>query len=258
MKARVNINVTDIRRESKFHSERISQAVFNEVVEITDRHDGYSLVRTGDGYGGWIDKRFLTIGSSAEDGESVVVTANLAPAYESPDPASRKLTFLPYGCLLQGGRIGGFFKVESDRYGDLFIHEGDATGAEDSLLEFTSANLTAEAEKFLGAPYLWGGRTFFGLDCSGFVQCIMRRFGVELPRDSADQRKSGVGIERQDVRAGDLQFFPRHVTLAISNDMMIHSSLGNGGVAYNSLDPKSRVYNEYYDRNLELSRRVIG
>jgi cell wall-associated NlpC family hydrolase len=125
-------------------------------------------------------------------------------------------------------------------------------------LALNADNLISEVEKFLGAPYLWGGRTFFGIDCSGFVQCIMRRFGVQLPRDSKDQRKKGTKISRSDIRAGDLLFYPGHVTLAVSDMMMIHSSGSNGGVAYNSLDPRSPLYNKFFDKNIETVRRIAG
>jgi len=257
--ARVNINVADIRRENKFRSERISQALFNELVEISDNRDNYSRVRTADNYEGWIADHFLTEHDSFGNETSFLVTCSLAKAYERPDPDSRRLTAIPYGCRLYGELEGDFLRISADRYGVLFIPLKELVKADKkaALLAPDARNIITEAEKFLGAPYLWGGRTFFGFDCSGFVQCIMRRFGVDLPRDSKDQKKRGKEIKRSEIRAGDLLFFPRHVTLAVSGNCMIHSSTSNGGVAYNCLDPGNPLYSEYYDKNFNMARRVI-
>jgi hypothetical protein len=258
--ARVNINVADIRRESKFRSERVSQALFNELVDISDRNEGYCRIKTEDSYDGWIAEQFLTEHDGSAAGKKYVINVNLAPAYEDADPGSRTVTVIPYGCRVYGDITGDCLQVPSDRYGKFHIKMGDMIPLQKASesLPLSAENLIAEAEKFLGAPYLWGGRTFFGIDCSGFVQCIMRRFGIELPRDSKDQREKGTAIDRRDIEAGDLLFFPGHVTLAVLNVKMIHSSSSNGGVAYNSLDPKSPLYNRYYDENLAAVKRVTA
>jgi cell wall-associated NlpC family hydrolase len=118
-----------------------------------------------------------------------------------------------------------------------------------------SAGISREAGKFIGAPYLWGGKSFFGVDCSGLTQMVMKRFGVDLLRDSRDQITQGIEVRRDDIRAGDLLFFPNHVGLAVTKDLMIHSTGRNGGVAYNSLDPDSPIYSEYHDKNFISARR---
>lgn len=255
--ARININVADIRRENKFRSERTSQVLFNELIDVLEEGDEYSRVRCRDNFEGWIDKRFISRHDSFDSYESYVVISNLAPGYGNAEIGLRRVTSIPYGCRLYGEIEGEFIKVDSNRYGDFFVPFGNLANDKDAHLSFTTDNLIAETEKFLGAPYLWGGRSFFGIDCSGFAQCIMGRFGVELPRDSKDQRNQGPEIAREDIQPGDLLFFPRHVTIAVSDSLMIHSSLGNGGVAYNSLDPGSSIYSEYFDKNLQTIRRVL-
>jgi hypothetical protein len=259
MRAIVNISVADVRSEPDFHSERISQALFNEKVDILETGDEYCRVRSGDGYSGWIAGQFLSEYQKPTSEGPFLVSSALAPAFENSDPDSRRLTSIPYGCPLHGKTSAGFLQVESGRYGSFFVPLLDLSGPglETQTLILDTDNLIRETEKFLGVPYLWGGRSFFGIDCSGFSQIIMKRFGVALPRDTKDQVKAGREVKRDEIRAGDLLFFPRHVTIAISDTLMIHSSLSNGGVAYNSLDEESPIYNQYLDKSLICARRVV-
>ncbi len=259
MKAVININVADMRSEPDFHSERISQALFNEEVEILETGDEYCRVRSLDGYSGWIAGQFLSEYQKPKAEGPFLVSSALAPAYENRDPKSRRLTSIPYGCVLYGEASNSYLQAESKRYGDYFVPLSHLSGPglETRTLIMDTDNLVRETEKFLGAPYLWGGRSFFGMDCSGFSQAIMKRFGVLLPRDTKDQVKAGREVKRDEIRAGDLLFFPRHVTIAISDTLMIHSSLSNGGVAYNALDVNSPLYSEYLDEKFISARRVV-
>ncbi len=256
--ARVNINIADIRAEPKGRAERVSQALFNELVEVIKEHEECYRIRQEDGYEGWIRKQFLTVHDRFQGDGPFIVVKNLAPAFIKPDLSSKRITSIPYGCLLYGREIDGFLRISSERYGEFFVNSNDCTEMElfHKDAELDSAGIAAEADKFLGAPYLWGGRSFFGIDCSGFVQTIMNRFDIALPRDTKDQIRAGVEVKRENIRAGDLLFFPRHVTLALSKDLMIHSTPSNGGVAYNSLDPGSPIYSKYHDESFMTARRV--
>lgn len=257
--ARININVADIRQEPKFQTERTSQALFNEPVDVLEEEAGYCRIRSWDQYEGWIAGQFLTEHDDFDGRESSVVVANLASAYEKSDPASRRLTSIPYGSHLYGTDIGEFLKISSERYGEIYIGKSDLSGSDVINWKYDSEtdDLASEAEKFRGAPYLWGGRSFFGIDCSGFAQTIMKRFGISLPRDTKDQIECGEGVNREEIKAADLLFFPRHVTIALSDTRMIHSSSSNGGVACNSLDPQSPVYSKNLDESFLCARRVM-
>ncbi len=260
MISRININIADIRAEPKFQSERTSQTLFNEIVEVLDEQDGYLRVKSRDGYIGWIAAQFTSEYKKYESKKSYLVISNLAPGFAYPDIESARIVYLPYGCSLYGEEEDGFLKIITERYGEIYVRLGETLTLTSPLEPFRPNGdfIKNEAEKFLSAPYLWGGRSFFGIDCSGFVQTIMRRFGWELPRDTKDQINCGIKIDRKSIRNGDLLFFPRHVALAVSKREFIHSSSSNGGVAYNSLDPERPIYSEYLVKNFIVARRVIS
>ena len=259
MKFRVNINVADVRAEPKFKSERISQALYNEVVEAIEEKDGYTKAKSSDEYTGWIGSQFLSKQDKRQDYDRYLITSNFAIGFVDADINSGRKAYFPYGCSLYGNEENGFLRFESERYGDLFVNLMDTLKLSGPI-EPSNPNqnrVIFESEKFLSAPYLWGGRSFFGIDCSGFAQTIMRRFGWELPRDSKDQASCGFEVYRDDILCGDLLFFPGHVALAITKDRFIHSSSGNGGVAYNSFDKNSPIYHEYLHTEFKTARRIF-
>jgi gamma-D-glutamyl-L-lysine dipeptidyl-peptidase len=122
------------------------------------------------------------------------------------------------------------------------------------------------AARWMGVPYQWGGVTWGGVDCSGFVQVVFRLHGIALPRDSDQQSRVGEhaepGEDFADLRAGDLLFFAEaggpvtHVAISTGGSGILHSSLGNGGVARNDLAGRRR-----FERELRLNfvraRRVL-
>jgi len=256
----VDINVADIRAESKFQSERISQALFNEQVEILALVNDYIKIRQHDGYEGWILKAgLIEIERFKGDGPYKVIN-NFTHAFINSDLNTSRITSFPYGCELYGENSGDFLRVNSKRYGFVYVEKSNLIphiGAKSDPQTIKSL-FRSETEKFLSVPYLWGGRSFFGIDCSGFSQTIMRRFNIDLPRDSKDQMKIGTEVSRDDIELGDLLFYPGHVAMALSNGLFIHSSSSNGGVAINSFDKNSPIYSENLDKIFISARRVIG
>jgi cell wall-associated NlpC family hydrolase len=117
--------------------------------------------------------------------------------------------------------------------------------------------LTAEARKFLGVPYLWGGITSTGFDCSGLVQAVFATFGITMPRDTKDQIRSGTGVARDRIRMGDLLFFDRHVGIATGDSRIIHASRGGGGVTLNSLTPGEPDYRPDLAASFRQARRIL-
>jgi hypothetical protein len=259
MTGRININVADIRKEPSTRSERVSQGLFNEIVDIIDSAGEMLLARFSNGYEGWILKQFLSEHDGFEGFGPYLIDSGLAPAFEKSELASKRLTLLPYGVKLYGTEEEGFLRVNTERYGPIYVSGYNIIGLNEiqPLEGDDPYELQKEAEKFIGAPYLWGGRTMFGIDCSGFAGAIAAHYGVELPRDSRDQIKAGDEIDRAEIRRGDLLFFPGHVGLVISKELFVHSSRYNGGVAFNSLNPLSPIYSESLDGSFIMARRIF-
>ncbi|MEM0963838.1 MAG: NlpC/P60 family protein [Bacteroidota bacterium] len=130
-----------------------------------------------------------------------------------------------------------------------------AAEAEALWVSRTNAALRADAPRWIGIPYRWGGTTRRGLDCSAFVQQYVRaNLGIELPRTTAAQRYEGVEIDRSELRAGDLVFFRRrgvrHVGVYLSDDEFIHAS-SSRGVIISSMD------SNYWSGGYWMSRRLV-
>lgn len=144
-----------------------------------------------------------------------------------------------------------------------FYRGGKSTGVAPSAaaLNGTSANSTAEriiatAKKYIGVPYLWGGTTPSGFDCSGFLQYVFRQNGINLLRTSKQQYTMGFGVSKANLQKGDLVFFQTgsngisHVGMYIGNGQFIHASSSNG-VTISSLS------NSYWVRTYYGARRVL-
>ena len=115
-------------------------------------------------------------------------------------------------------------------------------------------------EKYVGVPYVWGGETPKGFDCSGFVQYIYRAEGVELPRTSRQMAGSGFGVSRSEMAVGDLMLFAdngpvSHVAIYAGNGRFIHSSSSGNGVRYDNLNSER---GRWYSQNLVAIRRVAS
>ena len=217
-----------LRKEPSEQSEMVSQILFGEHVEILQHNNSktYSLVRNSfDRYEGWCNTKQLRIISEDEvnllESISKYITRDLLNILESPDGKFR---------LYLGG--GSTLYLSEDNLMKVFNVNYIIPG---SILQPPSGSISEQilisARNFLNVPYLWGGRSSFGTDCSGFVQNIFKQAGIPLPRDAKQQAMCGMHIPSlEEAEPGDLIFFINdegnivHTGVYSGNKKIIHAS----------------------------------
>lgn len=208
-----------------------TELLMGEEVRVFERNNGWAWVQAvDDDYVGYLPEDAL----GPVVAPTHVVTAPRTFVYSGAD--LRFPTRMP---LSMGSRltITGEAETRGTRY--LLLADGGALVARhlQSLSEPAAADYVSVAGLFLETPYLWGGKSGFGIDCSGLVQLSMRMAGHKAPRDS-DMQSTGLGtpIERQDLKRGDLVFWKGHVAIMEDETSMIHANGNTMSVARETLE----------------------
>lgn len=194
----------------------VSQAIYGVTVGILEEKDEWARVRTPDDYTGWMPLEWLRrLGPEerpyASEGRVAQVDGLFANLYREADATRHQpLLTAPFETRLEviaePEGNGRWIQVRLADERPAWIQRGDVS--------FDRAPLSIEAvialsKRFLGLPYLWGGTSTFGYDCSGFVQMLCRRRGVTIPRDAGPQaRWEGMApVEKDELKRGDLLYF---------------------------------------------------
>ena len=211
--------VAPVRRAPASDAEQMTQALRGERVTVYDRSDeGWAWGQLGsDGYVGWMPDSAL-----ARPAESPThkVTALTTLAFPGPSIKLPPAASLPMGARVNVLREDQTFAVIA---GGLHLprrHLGS--------LDAREPDFVAVAERFVGAPYLWGGKSAFGIDCSGLVQVSLTAAGTGCPRDS-DMQCAGLGrelnaSEAKHLRRGDLIFWKGHVAIVRDAETIVHAN----------------------------------
>jgi cell wall-associated NlpC family hydrolase len=236
----VHRDIVDLRAEPKVESELVDQAHFGENVRVLGDHGDWRYVQAADQYLGWTRVDDLDVMDGY--GEAFVIAVLLADVRDAPRTDAEVLSRLPAGTLIRprsedeqpvGWRLT---RLGRGRHGYLAVGDLVEIG-QLSHRPPTASDYLKTAESFIGVPYLWGGTTALGLDCSGLVQQVYRLNGVALPRDADQQAMLGRRVE--EARAGDLMFFGAesvtHVALATSGKEFIHAPMEGGVVEHSRL-----------------------
>jgi gamma-D-glutamyl-L-lysine dipeptidyl-peptidase len=262
----VIVPVANMYSHPSDQSDVVSQAIYGSNVMLVTARGEWSRIQTSDHYKGWVPSRHLRIvqaGSGyATAGQTVQVESLFANLYREADITRHKpVITIPFESRLEvidegKGKEEGWLKINLADKTTAWIQSSDVVSDPKPLTIPESIEL---AKRFLGLPYLWGGRSSFGYDCSGFTQMLLRARGVNMPRD-ADQQAAWTGltgVERKDLQAGDLLFFGSaadkitHTGMYIGDGQFIHDTTSGHPVVQ-----IGRLDDEPWTHLLVASRRV--
>jgi cell wall-associated NlpC family hydrolase len=195
-----------------------TELLFGERIRVFDRNEGFAWVQADeDGYVGYLPEHM--IGAPVEPTHRI--TAQRTFLYPEPELRKPPLKALSMGSLVT---VTGEAETRGTRY--FLLASGEAVIASHCLPagEAIGMDYVAVAQKFLDTPYLWGGRSGFGIDCSGLVQLSMMMVGRKTPRDSDMQASFGQEITKADLRRGDLVFWKGHVGIMEDEHTLLHAN----------------------------------
>ena len=218
--ARVAVGRVPLRARPEHDMSIDSELLFGETVDVFERRDGWAWVKAHlDGYVGYLEEKSL--GPDINEATHSV-TALRTFIYPEPNLKSPPLHFVTMNARLSvtDAEIGEFVNIK----GEGWIFRKHIT-----TCDRYENDHCAVALRFVGSPYLWGGRTSVGLDCSALVQMSLMRCGVNVPRDS-DMQENTIGREAicetnfSDLRRGDIVYWNGHCGIWINEDTFIHAN----------------------------------
>lgn len=211
----VTWGIANLRREPRIEAVLDSQLLFGETVLVFDEAKGWAWVQNEtDGYVGYAPAASLGSDLSEASHRLCVPRSFL---YPKPDLKSPPLDVLSLGARLAVlGSEGAFSEVAGG-----WVHRTHLTAFDEPVPDYVET-----AKAFLEVPYLWGGRSSLGLDCSALVQLALDRAGIACLRDSG-QQEATLGVARpldRPPERGDLVYFPDHVAIALDAEQVIHAT----------------------------------
>lgn len=248
------VSAAPIRSENSDKSEMVNQLLIGEAAEIISE-DGLwvNIKKVRDQYSGWVNRNELFIPQSQDEVDRLDSFLKNSSTYaqsilfvgEEKDPNNR-IALIP-GCNVQ---------QKTNEKETLYLFPFGAFKSSTITPSFKKNDLLETALQFLGTPYLWGGLSTFGIDCSGFTQTTALLHGIHIERDASKQALKSIAIEQRQVinsvQAGNLIFFnpgPKknisHVGFYLEDGLLLHAS---GQVKINALLPESASNTIPYDQ----------
>ncbi|HVB16883.1 MAG TPA: NlpC/P60 family protein [Stellaceae bacterium] len=248
---RIVIGRAPMRRAPDRQAEIVTFCHYGEAVLVFDEDGGYAWCQSlFDSYVGYVAAPHIAPGGAPA--ATHFIAALGAYAYEAPDLRSPAVDFLPRHAALVVTESGlatrgtAYVRLDTGVY---------LPGACVSSTRPHSPDIAAAAALYLGAPYLWGGRSILGIDCSGLVQCAFRDIGIAVPRDTDLQREAigevVVAGAAADLRRGDLLYLPGHVLIHAGEGGVIHADGASMTVRRDNLAELMR------DRGLDFAGFIV-
>ena len=272
----INVSVANLRSEPKHSAELATQATLGTPVKVLKKEGSWYLIQTPDLYLSWVDAGGLQLMTEQEfttwkKTDKIIYTQTYGHAFETTEATSR-ISDLVAGDVLQLlGTDGDYHKVQFPDGRIAFVateESQDYQSWTDALVTDAEALITT-SKTLMGVPYLWGGTSTKGVDCSGFTKTIYFLNGMVIPRDASQQVHTGKAVDSvanfENLEKGDLLFFGRkatdssaekvvHVGMWIGDNQFIHSS---NMVRISSVDPSDSNYDEYNVNRYLRTKRIL-
>jgi cell wall-associated NlpC family hydrolase len=274
----VDVSVANLRAEPRHSAELVTQAILGTPIRVLKKHDGFCLIQTPDKYIAWVDDDGIFEVDKDEydnwyNSDKIIYIKEYGFSYSEANENSERVSDLVIGnILVKIGSEGKFVKVKYPDGRIAFVVKTEVQNFKQWLSNAypTKENIISTAKLFMGNPYLWGGTSAKGLDCSGFTKTVYYLNGVLLDRDASQQVKKGELVDTENnfsnLEKGDLLFFGSkakegkkeritHVGIYIDNMEFIHEA---GKVKYNSFDKEADNFSAYRLKNFIRAKRIIS
>lgn len=274
----IALSVANLRSRPAHSAEMVTQGTLGMPVNVYQKRGSWYRIQTPDHYLGWVDSRGIELMDKArfedwQGAEKLIYTQTYGHAFAEANTTAQVVSDLVAGNILKLiAEDGAFYQVEYPDGKNGFVSKSEAVPYLDwkSNLSFTKEALVETSKTMLGVPYLWGGTSTKGVDCSGFTKTVYFMNGMIIPRDASQQIHEGTLIddskEFDKLIPGDLLFFGRkatdstservvHVGMWIGNNEFIHSA---GNVHISSMDKNAENFDEYNLNRYLRTKRILN
>lgn len=281
----INLSVANLRTRPSHSAEMATQALLGTPVDILKRASGFFLIRTPDNYLSWVDRYGVALMSKTEvedwqKSKRLIFIKDFGYAFQGTDENTARISDMVLGDIVKAG-------TQKDGFQEIIFPDGRRAFASIGHFEDfeqwkqrtkpEADKIIETAKTMIGVPYLWGGTSIKGVDCSGFTKTAFFMNGLVLPRDASQQITKGVALNimkegdldvekaKKELKKGDLIFFsasktsnPKqpitHVAIYMDNGEFIHAA---GRVRINSFDPSASNYDSQSE-TIVAAHRYLG
>lgn len=271
-------SVVNMHSKPTFKSDMVSQLLLGMPVRLLDISGDWLCIQAPEGYIGWISgstqrlKHHELIDHLVKP--KVIVTCQYAKSYSKADVESQTVSDIVIGNILTlGGEKDYFYKVTYPDGRKAFVEKQKAQefGSWLSKIEFKGDSIVKTAKQLMGVPYVWGGTSSKGLDCSGFTKTVYWMHGIIIPRDASQQVLSGLEVDNkgsfENVKKGDLVFFGEKASVENPKEKVVHVGIYTGNrqfihasdyIRISSFNPEDKLFDAFNTNRYLRTMRYIG